>query len=229
MLVRLLKARGINAVAATTTKIYIDDQHKKQIVFSQSETACLEAVRQAAAVAVPTVICAGIDPEHPAKALGIPATWLDEASRNASDSTFIVEGDGSAGKSLKGHLAYEPVIPALSKLVIPVAGLDVLGKSIGDSVIHRTSRFCELTGASPGEVITERMVADVLAHPDGYLQHVPLQATVIPLLNKAENSGNLKSALKICRQLAAKQHSPIRSVVIGSIHHSCWNIRILEY
>lgn len=59
--------------------------------------------------------------------MGIPREWIDELAIEYPETLFIV-GDGSAGKSIKGHLAHEPVIPSRSSLVIVVVGIDSVGE-----------------------------------------------------------------------------------------------------
>lgn len=224
-----LKAKGIKAVGATTTKIYIHDRHEKAIIFAESDFECIQAVAQANAIAKPAVICAGIDTFNSDKAVGIQPEWLDRISRDMADCLFIVEGDGSAGKSLKGYLPYEPVIPQTSKLVIPVIGLDAIGQIIDETVVHRALRFSELAGVRLGEVLTEEMVAKVIGHPDGYLHNTPLHAHIIPLLNKAETFGRLRSALAICREFASLHRGALDAVLIGSVEKGTYSIRILKH
>lgn len=224
-----LKAKGIKAVGATTTKIYINDRHEKEIIFAKSAFECIQAVAQANAIDKPAVICSGIDPLNGDKAVGIKPEWLDKISRDMPDCLFIVEGDGAAGKPLKGYLPHEPVIPQTTKLVIPVVGLDALGQLIDESVVHRAVRFSELAGVRPGEVITGAMVAKVIGHPDGYLHNVPLHAHIIPFLNKAETLGRLRSALTICREFTSLQRSVLDAVLIGSIEKGAYSIRILKH
>lgn len=224
-----LKRRGIKAVGATTTKIYINDRHEKEIIFAKAAIDCLQAVAQANAIDKPAVICSGIDPLNADKAVGVQPEWIDKASRDMPDCLFIVEGDGSAGKSLKGHLPYEPVIPQTSKLIIPVIGLDAVGQIIDETVVHRALRFSELAGAGLGELLTEAMVAKVIGHPEGYLHNAPLHAHIIPLLNKAETFNRLRSALAICRGLTNLPRGTPEAVLIGSIEKGRYSIRILKH
>lgn len=224
-----LRNNGIKAVGATTTKIYIEDHHEKELVFAQCAGDCLRAVANTQSALRPTVICLGVDPQNTDKALGVPPEWLDEASRRSPDCLIIVEGDGSAGKSLKGYLPHEPVIPQTSKLVIPVVGLDAIGQPLTETVVHRAVRFSELAGAGLDELVTESMVAQVMSHTDGYLHKIPSHACIIPMLNKAETFSRVKSALTICRLLSSVSDTFFPAVMIGSLKKECYSVRILEH
>ena len=228
-LVSLLMKQGNNAVAATTTKIFMDDHHQKQIVFVKSADQCIDAVRKACKLAVPTVLCLKADDVDSRKAIGIPPEWLDTVNNEAPDAILVVEGDGSGGRSLKGHLKHEPVIPSNSKLIIPVIGLDVIGQRIDEQTVHRPQRFCELAGAKLGDMITERLVAAVLCHPQGYLQHSPREAHILPLLNKAETFARWRSAIEICNQIAGFKDVPFQMVLAGSVKQVKISVRILQH
>ena len=58
---------------------------------------------------------------------GLPLAWFPELRRAAGRETmFLVEADGSAGRPLKAHRAYEPVLPPETDFVVAVIGLSVL-------------------------------------------------------------------------------------------------------
>jgi probable selenium-dependent hydroxylase accessory protein YqeC len=228
-LLRFLKARGIHAVGATTTKIYHSDCHAKQIRFVPTLPACLEAAKEAADFPDITMLCFSLDRDDPAKATGIPAEWLDTVVEKQPDILLVVEGDGSAGRSLKGHLPHDPVIPAASKLIIPVIGIDAVGKPINQETVHRVQRFCELSGGREQDRITEDMVVNVLFHPEGYLRHAPPAAEIIPFLNKAETLGAYKHAIRLGEKLTGMNRERIRFFAFGSVHQSCYAIRKLQH
>ena len=58
----------------------------------------------------------------------------------------LVEADGSAGKPLKAHRPYEPVIPANAGQVICVVGASGLNRPVQEAV-HRPELFLALTGS----------------------------------------------------------------------------------
>ena len=156
------------------------------------------------------------------KVFGIPADWIDQLCLDFPDTIFLVEGDGSAGRSLKGHLAHEPVIPASTSLLIPIVGLDVLGKPLNSDQVHRPEVFCEITGAKSGTPIEVSTVLAALLNEKGYLRQAPENAAVLPWFNKLETFHLHKAGLQLSQQLLAAGHLRIRSVVAGSIHQNCF-------
>lgn len=84
-----------------------------------------------------------------------------EALMEAADYV-LVEADGSKRLPLKAHAPHEPVIPPESKQVICVVGASGFGRRI-DETVHRPERFCRLTGAGPGDVVTPALAAKAIA------------------------------------------------------------------
>lgn len=156
------------------------------------------------------------------KLSGIPADWVDQLSREFPDTIFLVEGDGSAGRSVKGHLPYEPVIPACTSLLIPIVGLDILGKAMNAENVHRPEVFSEITGVTPGDSIDTAAIITILLHAKGYLQQAPKAITIIPFLNKMETLPLWRASFALAQQLLAAKHPQINSILAGSIHHDCF-------
>ena len=230
-LLRSLKAKEVVAVGAVTTKTRLWDEHDKQLIFVNSAVHCREAALQAAGCERPAVLCRMLDPDNPNKVLGIPPEWLDEAARAIQEGVFVVECDGSAGKPLKGHLPYEPVVPRTSRLVVPVVGLEAVGAALDDLQVHRVQRLAELIGITPREVLTPRVIARLLIHPEGYRYNLPPGAQFLPLLNKADTCGRLKAGLAVCRELAKldlEEPEPVMAV-IASIHNRFYAVRKLKH
>lgn len=73
----------------------------------------------------------------------------------------LVEADGSKHLPLKAHLDFEPVIPIESTQIITVVGVDCVGKKLEDAT-HRCDKACELLACNKEDVITEKMVAELI-------------------------------------------------------------------
>jgi hypothetical protein len=72
---------------------------------------------------------------------GIPAEWLSTACREVDpDLIWLVEADGSAGRPIKAHRAYEPVLPPRPFFLIMVLGLSALTLPWTEA-IHRPEIF----------------------------------------------------------------------------------------
>ena len=133
---------------------------------------------------------------------------------------ILIEADGSRMRPFKAPAAYEPVIPACATLVVPVVGIDALGKPLTEKYVHRpelVARICQLPeGLEPsGSWVTPEMVAAVLAHPLGGRKGVPAGARVVPLINKVESEAGLQTAREIAERLMGMEG--IDGVVIGAV------------
>lgn len=74
---------------------------------------------------------------------------------------LLIEADGAAGRPLKAHRPFEPVIPACSELTVCMVGASGLGKP-AEQVCHCPELFCALAGTAPDRPVDEASVARVL-------------------------------------------------------------------
>ena len=219
---RCLKENGFPVVTTTTTKLC---SNTSPTGFSWAPADNLPAAKAWIQKSIHTdEILTLIGGHLPAegKAFGVPADWIDQLCLDFPDIIFLVEGDGSAGRSLKGHLAHEPVIPASTSLLIPVVGLDVLGQPLNSEQVHRPEVLSEITGAKLGTPIEVSTIIAALLNENGYLQQTPEKSAVLPWLNKLETFALQKAGLQLSQQLLAARHPQIRSVVAGSVHKNCF-------
>ncbi len=129
---------------------------------------------------------------------------------------IVVEADGAAGLSIKAPAAWEPVIPPDADLVIPVAGLDCLNRTISDENVFRLEQFLTITGEAPGAPVTPQTIARLLTHPEGMLKNIPNRASVIPFLNKVDCAPD--DALKnLASEINKIRHFRIRAVLAGQL------------
>ena len=219
---RCLKENEIPVVTTTTTKLCSDESPAG---FSWATADNLPAAKSwlqksIHSAEIFTLIGGHLPAER--KVFGVPADWIDQLCPDFPDIIFLVEGDGSAGRSLKGHLAHEPVIPASTSLLIPVVGLDVLGQPLNSEQVHRPEVLCEITGAKLGTPIEVSTIIAALLKENGYLRQAPGKAAVLPWFNKLETFHLQKAGLQLPKQLLAAGHPRIRSVVAGSVHKNCF-------
>lgn len=215
-LLRVLKGNGYTAIGATTTKLSNQPVSGNRFVQISNVEAGYKGVQLARELQDHVTLVFGED-KATGKMLGIPRTWIDQLATGCRDVVFIVEGDGSAGKSLKGHLGYEPVIPNRTSLLIPVIGIDCVGMELDFQSVHRPERICELTGAIPNSVITTELITKLLFHSQGYLHNCPGHNLIVPFINKVESIIQQQQAEKLTCQILASKHSQIGGVVVGSL------------
>ncbi len=150
------------------------------------------------------------------KLSGFSAEELDELHREQTADYILVEADGSAGRPLKAHNAYEPVLSAETDLVIAVVGLDSIGRPLTQQHVHRPERFQSLVGRSIGETVTPQDVATIILHPLGYLKDVHIGAEIVVLITKAQSPEDRLTACQLADVLLAEDRDGrISRIVLG--------------
>jgi molybdenum cofactor cytidylyltransferase len=213
----VLKSLNVPAVATSTTKLANQKLPGVDVIEINSVAEGCRAVEQAGLVQQHLTLVSGQDKNNPEKLVGIPAPWIDQLAARFTEMTFVVEGDGSAGRSLKGHLVHEPVIPASSSLVIPVIGIDALGQKLDTTTVHRAERISELIDMPFGAVISADMIVKLLFRPEGYLRNCLPRQQIIPFINKVESDESKGQAQDLAYHILAEKHQCVQTVVIGSI------------
>lgn len=137
-----------------------------------------------------------------------------QAIAKRSGSWLLVEADGSKGRSLKAPGDHEPVIPEFIDLLVPVAGLDVVGKPLTEASVHRPRIAAQMLGLSPGTILESGHVAALLGHPQGGLKDLPQGAQARPFVNKVESEDTGALAMAIAQELA--NNLRIQATVLGS-------------
>ncbi|GMR09779.1 MAG: molybdenum cofactor cytidylyltransferase [Anaerolineae bacterium] len=141
---------------------------------------------------------------------------LERLHRLASEggTVLLIEADGAQGRSLKAPAEHEPAIPKFADLLVPMAGLDALGRSIESEAVHRPELVAAMLD-TPGEAeIGPIELASVLAAEEGGLKGVPDGAEVRVLLNKADGSTK-EPGRQIAQALLETRR--IQSVVLSSL------------
>lgn len=120
------------------------------------------------------------------RAKGVPVTLVSSLAQQGLADAILVEADGSRTLPFKAPAPYEPVIPAESTHVVIVVGVDVFGRPLDETTVHRPALVSALTNCPLGAPVTPQVVAGVLAHPQGGLKGIPAGGQVAVLLNKVD-------------------------------------------
>jgi probable selenium-dependent hydroxylase accessory protein YqeC len=108
------------------------------------------------------------------KCIGFSA---DEAlSLKSAAQHVVIEADGSAGRPLKAHASYEPVVAPQASCVVAVVGAWCVGAPLDAEHVHRPERVSGLTGRPIGSILTADDVANVIMDEEGWLGTVPPRA-----------------------------------------------------
>jgi probable selenium-dependent hydroxylase accessory protein YqeC len=210
----MIRKSGRKVIISLTTKMFHPDEADHQVLFANSTDSLLQAARNDGPGLI--TVAAGIDPADSRKLIGLPPEWFSEAVQSASDVVFLIEADGSAGRSLKGYLPHEPVIPSATSLVIPVVGMDVLGKPLVEDFVHRATVAAGLSRWPIGAAIVPDLIVTLLLSPAGYRKDCPPGAKTVFFLNKTESADRYLAAETIAAAVLAADSS-VQGVVAGSV------------
>jgi len=200
-LARELTAHGLRVVTTTTTRIFVTEMAAAPYhLIAQDEDALLAHLPQTLQQHGHVLIVGGIDVAQN-KAYGIEPTLVERFVALPSVDAVIIEADGARMKPFKAPAQHEPVIPSCTTLVVPMAGIEAVGRPLDAASVHRPERIAALAGGALGDPVTPEMVAMVLAHPEGGRRGVPPSARVVPLLNKVEMEEQLATARQVARLL----------------------------
>ena len=105
------------------------------------------------------IICLG--KSEPSGKLADPSAVFPFEDLTALADHVLVEADGSAGRPLKAHRPWEPVIPACSGLTVCLVGASGIGRPVSEAC-HCPELFASLSGTSLDTPVSVEHVAAVL-------------------------------------------------------------------
>jgi probable selenium-dependent hydroxylase accessory protein YqeC len=154
--------------------------------------------------------------ENTRKLKGLNPEIIPKLSNIKKVGYTIIEADGAARKPLKApDTSIEPVIPRNTTLVIPVVGIDALGKPLSEENVFRADIAAELSGDSLGDPVTEDTIVSLMVHPLGMTYGSPDSSRIIPFINKVDLDGGLIKARSLSSKLIMANHPRIDRVVLG--------------
>jgi probable selenium-dependent hydroxylase accessory protein YqeC len=209
-----ISSKGRKVITTTTTKIFAPHPDQSPRLILLNDDPQLLRLAEEFRLVRHVTVGAGIIPSN-GKIDGLDDEALRTCLRFADH--LLVEADGAAGRPVKAPEEWEPVIPAMSDLVIPVVGLDCLGKPVTDRWVFRLERFLSVTDLHAGDGITPAALARLLAHPTGALKGVDVHTRIIPFLNKEDLLADRSAVREIADRLAGSSGGRIRSLVHGSL------------
>ncbi|HXF63106.1 MAG TPA: selenium cofactor biosynthesis protein YqeC, partial [Caldilineaceae bacterium] len=180
-------ARRRRAIATTTTQIGAAETAAAPVVVEVGNGALpLEALARALEA---HSWCLAVGPVQGEKRSGLAPAQVDELAAQAGRlelALIAVEADGSRKLPLKAPAAHEPVIPASATLVVPVAGVDAVGRAVVAGQIHRPEQVQAALGLEAGARLAPAQVARLMLHPEGGDKGRPPGVRRVALLNKVE-------------------------------------------
>jgi probable selenium-dependent hydroxylase accessory protein YqeC len=214
-LARALGLPGRSVLTTTSTRIgYPEPGESDRVIVAPLDAALIENLKRELAVRRHVTVAPALLKEE-RKLRGFRADELDVLAEAGVADYLLVEADGSAGRSLKAHLDYEPVLSDRADLVIVVIGIDCLGAPMNDLHVHRASLFCERLGRAPESLITADDVAAVVFHREGYLKRVGRGSAVAVFLSKVGTPEAEQKARMVAAALKRLDGENRISAVVG--------------
>lgn len=186
LLAEELRRRGRSIVATTTTAMFARELEAVGSLVLESGLAALRTGVEGAIGQLGSLALAR-ENRGDGKVGGLPPEWIDDLWATSHADYFLVEADGSRGKSLKLFGQHEPRVPSLATTIVQVAGLDALGAPLTDFNAHRSGRVAQFLGCELGATVTADMFSRILDEQSRVLQSRWPNARVVMYLNKADD------------------------------------------
>lgn len=202
--------RGFKTVLTTTTKIFYPKDYN-QVILSKEPNQLFTIIRDKLSIFQQIVVATEVIPGN--KLLGVNKLWVNGFLKAGAD-LVIVEADGAAQKPLKAPADHEPVIPPETTILMPVIGLDCLGKPLNH--FHRPEIMAGIAETALDEIVQPRTVARITTHPLGLRKNMPANSRFIPFINKVDSPTDIEPALEIATEI--HQLFPCE-VLLGAAHN----------
>lgn len=148
---------------------------------------------------------------------GICPEWVEELFLMGGVSNIVNEADGAAGRPLKAPREGEPVIPDNTTLLVPVMGIDGMGRPLNEETVFRSAIASRLLNVPMGSMVTKETVARLMME---LIKQGPAGTRVIPLINKVDLPGSREKAEKLSCHILSLNQPGIRRVVLGQLQHT---------
>lgn len=158
------------------------------------------------------------------KVAGHSPEFIDLLYGTRTFDYILVEADGAKGRPFKMPKAGEPVLPRSCTTVLPVVGIDILGKPLKEDNVHRHQLLAKYTGQELGSKVTVDTIRTVLKYYYNLAREQAENCRFMPIVNKADTTEELHRAQDLAQQLlglemplilvaSTKYENPVRAVV----------------
>jgi probable selenium-dependent hydroxylase accessory protein YqeC len=202
-----LAGRVDRAVVTATVRIPIFDEHVSRVVVTNDPATAVHDTNEWPLGVVP-------EREREDRYRGYEPDRIASIA-DAGANAVLVKVDGARTRRLKAPGEHEPQIPDCADVVVPIASVRAVGEPLSEAVAHRPERVAAITDLAGGDEIRPEDVARVLAHPEGGMKDVPEGATVIPLVNMADDTALVQTATEIAEGVHDRVDVP--RVVVTSL------------
>jgi probable selenium-dependent hydroxylase accessory protein YqeC len=212
---RELSALRSGIILTTTTKIFEPEPSPYFLQFLSRELTAVKTWMAEHLHRHPCLLIAG-GRLPDGKLAGIPPEWVETLLSVEGVSAIITEADGAAGRPLKAPREGEPVMPDNTTLLVPVMGIDGMGRPLDETTVFRSAIASRLLDLPIGSTVTEEVVARLMME---LIKQGPAGARVVPLINKVDIPGGRERAEVLARHILSLDRSGIRRVILGQLQH----------
>lgn len=160
--------------------------------------------------------CLIIGPQHDqGRVRGVSTEFVAALHARPDVDAVLVEADGSRMLPFKAPAQHEPVVPQVTTHLIPMAGVEVIGRSLDAGHAHRPELVAQLAATALGSPITIETVARILIHQNGGAKHRPPGAELVPLLNKVDCEEGMSHGRALAERLL--RDPAVQAVLLGSM------------
>jgi probable selenium-dependent hydroxylase accessory protein YqeC len=131
-------------------------------------------------------------------------------------SAIYNEADGARSVPVKYPREGEPVLMQGAEYLVPVIGMDAIGKPMGPGVVFRWEVAVEKLRLVPGDPLTAEIAAALLMDVSGVCRDWKPGMQIIPYLNKVEDDESEANAVGLANILLNNGRFPVDRVVFGS-------------
>jgi len=219
-LVQEMQVTGAKVAVTTTTKMFAPTDYNLLVITGASTNWRHAAVDK---ITRNNYVVIGKEVDPAGKITALSMREVQEIWQMNCVDIMLIEGDGAKGRAFKAPRQHEPAIPEFATIVVPVVGAECIGKPLVEEYFHAIEQISALTGLDYGDIVTEKIIAGIMLHPEGYKKNVPPNARWIPFINKVENKNEEREALNLARILkkagtekiivgAARCNPPVRKI-----------------
>ena len=209
-------------LATTTTRVHPPDPQEGLALVSSDNLALLKLVLENIArdcSKLPFKIIASRYFMSSNLVRGVPPDFFKNIDRSLFP-VFLNEADGAASFSLKLPRESEPVPAVGAEYLVPVIGLDCIGRKLGADTVLRWLELSESFSLRKGDLITPEIAARILMHPRGVCKNPRPGTTIIPFINKVDSEEQDPSALELAAAILNNDAFPVERVIYGSVFKS---------
>jgi probable selenium-dependent hydroxylase accessory protein YqeC len=214
-------ASSASAIYTTTTRMHPPHPHDGLVVISSENFESLKFLAESAAKSAVSrkwkLVLTGGE-IRPNLRRGVGADFARSLDCGYFSAIYN-EADGARSVSIKFPREGEPVLMEGAEYLVPVLGMDAIGKPMGPGVVFRWEIAAAKLGLAEGGPVSPKTAAELLMHPSGVCRDWESGMEIIPYLNKVDDEESEAAAVEVAEALFKNTHFPVDKVVYGSAIH----------